>query len=553
MLAEGRLKAAIDLGGNRVVDKGNDTLTPLGLASDTGPGQSSEPPNGLHTDSILSSHLRMESSLSSGEPHKRPNLQEMEDKIRQLESVIEGLTNENKDLEGQNERLRTQSGDTEKFRQRVFELESEQQQMQLKLNEFVDDNERLRKRAAEAESAHQKLLDKEQEESLTLQQANQFYEQENLRLEGQMEALDNRAQKAELAYRKSEQLVISLKDNIKLMRAQMEQVQQQLADSQQQSEPAQAASEEVFDELSSPVDDEETHLEQRSDSELMIDGFPSSKPLAESESEPAQVVQLFAEPSELLSEQSREAPAKEPQVAVKTPSKVEPEKPDISIPVYRVPPKEKPFKERKPLSSFAIASMIMLALIFSGFGYFYYSWQGEPQETASDQPAPASVGEDVMAASPKDPTQREPVQADQGHAANSSAPAEAAEPPKPKKTAVAPPPAPLETGADTPSTAQSMDEEARLQVELTLRQMAEEEFQMRLQEETHSAPQQAPETASPLPAAEMADPQELPAPALPEETREAMASNQAQQVQSTTDSTLNQAPITEAEGDPVTE
>ena len=200
LLAEGRLKAAIDLGGNRVVDKGNDTLTPVGLASDSASGGvSNEPSNDLHSDSILSSHLRMDSVLSSGDPQRRPNTQEMEDKLRQLESVIEGLTHENKELEGQNERLRKQSGDTEKFRQRVFELESEQQQMQLKLNEFVDDNERLRKRAAEAESAHQKLLDKEQEESITLQQANQFYEQENLRLEGQMEALDNRAQKAELA------------------------------------------------------------------------------------------------------------------------------------------------------------------------------------------------------------------------------------------------------------------------------------------------------------------------------------------------------------------
>ena len=488
LLAEGRLKAAIDLGGNRVVDKGNDTLTPVGLASDSLPDHSSDSPTGMHSDSILSSHLKVDSVLMHGEKPNRLDTQEMEDKIQQLESRVTGLTQEKKDLEGQIERWRKQSGDVEQFRQRVFELESEQQQMQLKLNEFIDDNERLRKRTSEAESALEQLQDKEQEQNLTLQQANQFYEQENLRLEGQIEALNNRAQKAELGHRKSEQLVISLKDNIKLLRAQMEQVQQQFAESQLASDHQQKDTDPVPHELDELVDDEETYIETRSDSELMIDGFPSSKPVENLEKEPAPVVQLFAEPSQLVAEvvekPTPKAPAAQTTIAPEPPTA--PAKPEISIPVYRAPEPEKPFKERKPLSSFAIASLILISLLIAGFGYFYFSWGEKPVDTTAE--ADISSNQASAKAPLTEPVEiQETLKAEQTRQVAPVAPAEPVKSIQGQDETSAVSPS-LPATAPAPMLTDIADEEARLQAELTLRQIAEEEFQQRLRNSGDSAP-----------------------------------------------------------------
>ena len=492
LLAEGRLKAAIDLGGNRVVDKGNDTLTPVGLASDSVTGQSSDSPSELQNDSLLSSHLKVDSVLAHIDAPTRLDTQELEDRIQQLESRVEGLTHEKKDLEGLVERLRKQSGDSEQFRQRVFELESEQQQMQLKLNEFVEDNERLRKRASEAESSLEQIQDKGQEEHLTLQQANQFYEQENLRLEGQIEALDSRAQKAELAYRKSEQLVISLKDNIKLLRAQMEQVQQQLVESQQQ-QVDQQVSEPLDQALEETVDEEETYIEQRTDSELMIDGFPTSKPVADLKPEAAPVVQLFAEPSEFQKpESAADKPASKPplQEHFEAPKpQAEPVKPDISIPVYRAPEREGPFKERKPLSSFAIASLILLALVIAGIGYVYFAWDEEPGDpTAGTLTGPAEASPETTPVEPAvaaKPARIVPVKP--SSSVVRSAPVSAERSTTASQPQTSSPPVP--EAAVSPAPTDLADEEARLQAELTLRQIAEEEFQQRLKASADSPPE----------------------------------------------------------------
>ena len=344
------------------------------------------------------------------------------------------------------------------------------------------------------------------------------------------------------------------------MRAQMEQLQQQLAESQQQPAPAQPQTQAVIEESSVLEDEEETHLEQRTDSELMIDGFPSSKPVTEMENEAAQVVQLFAEPSQMRPEQSREASAKETETAARSstvapqakPVPVEPEKPEISIPVYRVPPKDEPFKERKPLSSFAIASMIMLVLLFTGFGYFYYSWTDEPQATSSNQAPLADDATAQKAALNKLAQQQKQARSDQRPLLQSAVPTGASESPETQNGTLPPPSTTSRTVSDASRGAERTDEEARLQVELTLRQMAEEEFQMRLRESTESTSQQPAETTFQPPAVEKTGALEQPNSAQLIVTSESME-NQRQQPQALTDSIMNQPPIAETIGDLVKE
>jgi hypothetical protein len=351
--------------------------------------------------------------------------------------------------------------------------------MQLKLNQLSVNNHEMQKRAETAESAYKQLLENEEEKSITLKQANHFYEQENSRLEGQLEALNNRAQTAELAQRRSDQLVISLKDNIKLLRGQMEQVQQQLVEAQKQATQAvpSPAVNEASDRSSLDIDpllDEEPQIEKpSSDSDLIIDGFPSSKPLPAADKS-ASVVQLFAEPEMPdKSEKVQSRPAPSPSL--------EPERANLSIPVYRPETQEKEYRQRRPLSSFAIASLIMFLLLALGGGYLYFYWENDPTLVKAEVAATAKQGSNKAsdiesslarsASAPQVPSHR----------------AEAWQKPAIKPT-VHPPAVNLQLPATT-------DEAARLQAELTLRQMAEKEFKQHLQQSDHGAMQQAPPIA----------------------------------------------------------
>ncbi len=487
LLAEGRLKAAMDLGGHRVIDKGNDTLTPVGPTSDSAPSAMPDIEIGssLHSDSIKSSHLRLDDIATHSAMVPAQDPQELEDKIDQLQATLQSVAQENKDLQAQVERLRNQSAESEQLRRRVFELESEQQQMQLKLNDLAADKAELQKRAEQAESTHRQLLESEEERQATLKQANQFYEQENLRLEGQLEALSNRAQKAELAQRKSEQLVISLKDNIKLLRAQMEQIQNQLLEAQQQSVQDAAVSEAANDPDQPAVDndtyplfDEETPNKQQADSNLAFDGFPSSMPTAAEQRSPSPLAQLFTESKTPVKQEATET-SKPRQTA-----NPEPQQPALSIPVYRAQPREKMPREHRPLSSFAIASLIMLLLLGMGGGYLYYYWTSEqvstePQVTESkpvQTPGSSSAGSETTApaAIPDSQVKGVPNPDVRGEQTR-----------EPNRASISP----VTTAAPAPPAA--ADEEARLQAELNVRQIAEEEFQRRLQKAEADTTQQA--------------------------------------------------------------
>ncbi len=467
LLAEGRLKTAMGLGGNRVIDKGNDTLTPVNLSSDSAP--ETQLTSNLHSDSIKSSHLRLDSSSTRPRNGDAIDPQKLQGNIEQLQSRIESLVHENKELHGQIERWQKQSGESEQLRRRVFEVESEQQQLQLKLSELSSHNSALQKRVDEAELEQKKLLDNEDEKSLTLKQANQFYEQENIRLEGQLEAISNRAQKAELAQRKSEQLIISLKDNIKLLRAQMEQIQKQLLEAQQQaSQPAPPPAEPDeplldVDVNIDPVDNDETYIENRSDSTLVFNGFPSVRQ-SSAENEPAPVAHLFADSAPAAPARA-EIPAEKPVVptkptAVKTPSTV--------IPGSLPKPREEKYRQPLSLSSFTIASLIMLLFLALGGGYLYFYWQDDMGvANVQEATAGASASAAIPANEPNRLNPSKPAPASQSQAIQEN---------RPVASAIA------RSVPSAPDSSMIADEEARLRAELTLRQIAEEEFKLRLQQ-----------------------------------------------------------------------
>jgi len=314
------------------------------------------------------------------------------------------------------------------------------------------------------------LVASEEERTETLKQANQFYADENLRLEGQLDALSNRAQKAESANLKSEQLIVSLKDNISLLRGQLEMVQKQLTEAQQRPPvaapvPAKAETEQPSDNLTA----ETVMLDEDETSSMIFDGFPSSEMARQRK---APVVQMF--------------PPKEPEikVAMKAAPKVEAVKETFTLPAYRPEEPYKPAREWRPLSSFKIASLILLLMLAMGGGYLYsYLKQDSLPQPASTAVQPPAVNP-VPAAQPSPAVSRQQPAPERGN------------------TPVTP------TGPRTGAATYSLDkaesplsEEAKLQAELTLRQMAEEAFNQQLhqkgnQELQSSEPAQPVATAA---------------------------------------------------------
>jgi two-component system, cell cycle response regulator len=457
LLAEGRLKAAIDLGGKRVIDKGNDTLTPISTLVDAS--------QDLTTQAITSSKTDAESSVGhrpyqpATERHSAHSESDPAETLKQLADLnkrLDQLADENQDLQAQVDRWRKQSAESEQLRQRVFELESEQQQIQLKLNSLQTENTHFKQRAEVAESEKQQLIESENERTITLKQSSQFYEEENLRLEGLVDALSNRAQKAELANRKSEQLILSLKDNIALLRGQLEQVQAQLSEAKRSpapERPATPATAASANTASVPLESPSQPLEA-SDSDLLFDGFPSSGNVVK---EKAPVLQIFPK------KQSTPRP----------PKALEPASKNLSIPVYRVEDERQPLpRERRPLSSFNIAMLILFIMLALGCGLIYHYMQATSGTIAvvGDHGSPAASSRDNGVAQPtsqpdKPNTEAKPTIDDAPPSADTS-PQEIA-----ARTSI------MSVLPQAPST---LTEEAKLEAEQTLRQIAEEEFNQQL-------------------------------------------------------------------------
>ena len=425
LLAEGRLKAAMDLGGGRVIDKGNDTLTPVDGPRDSSLTYATQP--SVEISSYPSPTRSMEPSSSGGiMARSDTNTRETTREVAEMRGMLERLAKENQSLREEVERWRRQSGESEQLRHRIFELESEQQQMHVKLGGLQAENRHFHRLSEQAETKLQELLHSEEERTATLKQTNQIYTEENLRLEGQLKALDKRARTAESANRKSEQLVVSLKDNIALLRTRLEQTQTQLAEAGQPSPGTAESAPPPQTRERAPETEPEERLDEVTGN-LVFDGFPS------------QIT----------------APCRRPLVAKSFPEgdspKPKPDKPGtpqqrFTPPVYR-PEEDRPApKPRRPLSALAIASVIML-LLLALIGSFLFNYLERDGLTTIARVAPLNEGGLQSLAS--------------GHSAQTA---------NPQRTAPAP--------GTSPEF--NLPDGAKLQAELTLRQMAEETFNQQL-------------------------------------------------------------------------
>jgi two-component system, cell cycle response regulator len=443
ILAEGRLTAAMDSGGGRVIDKGNENLTPVPTSQN-----SSELSGIVSTRTSDTSHFSHHNPTDTHRPaegqateikskytiNKKQDTDQEASQIAQYKQAIEELTTENRNLINEVEHWKKKSSEAESLRRQLFEAESQHQQVKMKFNELSEAHESLVKRSELVEVEKRHLIDDEEARTASLRDAHNFIEDENRRLESQIQALTSRAEKAELESLQLSQLVSSLRDNGNLLRMQLDQLQQQLDETQraQQTGPNRVNKSSHLQKESSQLQTDSTILNNIYESELTLSATPEI-PTPDSK-QPS--VDPFPEKEQITAIEKASLPFH-----------VE------SEPIF--------FKDRFNPTSFQIASIILVGLLLIGFINIYLYLSENPTLETDDisQTIPHT-----MPAASESIRRHKPVTTKL--------------PPQTKSV--------VQEDHDILKTSNeaTISEELRLKKELTLRLMAEEEFNRKLSSPT---------------------------------------------------------------------
>jgi diguanylate cyclase (GGDEF)-like protein len=210
-LAEQRLQAAINAGGQRVVDKGNATITPVStLLTDPGEDESDQ-------QKVIKQTEKDMRQLAMQEVEKiKANRQfehEVDSSLTNAQEINDALLlaeQENKIIKEELVRLRLKSQEMDQLKQQLHETDSLLQQTQLSYKQMRTDYETLRTRAETAES-HQT---ESYEPNLDTTIVEQHLLQENDDLQKQLNAANQRIEESSSIIRKSEQLIANLKQQL---------------------------------------------------------------------------------------------------------------------------------------------------------------------------------------------------------------------------------------------------------------------------------------------------------------------------------------------------
>jgi two-component system, cell cycle response regulator len=462
-LAEGRLKAALDSGGSKVVDKGNENLTPVSTSPDLTEISTISPTELTRQSSLFSTEIQRLAGEQVAEIKAKysPTPESLEAQLQQYQQTVESLTKENRQLLEDVEHWKSLSAETDNLRRQLFEIESERQQIKSKFNELQDNYQVLDQQCASLTRENRRLIEEEDQRTFTLRQEHGFTEDENRRLENQTKDLRNRAEKAELESLKLNQLVSSLRENGQLLRMQLDQAQQEIGELKisQQSRPTPAPVASKPDQLtqaarpSEPWSTDSTLLNEIYESELNLTATPNVSTMGSDRN--SRLQQTLA-PSADETTQTTTSP--------KTLEK--PDKPPVSqgpgsnqnvkFSLFRVEKEPILFKNGTNPSAFTIASLILVLLMFGGaVSIFLY---------LKDSPLPTDGNESFETQSQIQPSKPQT-------APNQYRPIRPASPNRSITDA-----APVPASADT----HPVSLETQMEKELTLRQMAEEEFQRKL-------------------------------------------------------------------------
>ncbi|MEJ2619408.1 MAG: response regulator, partial [Candidatus Thiodiazotropha sp.] len=374
-LAEGRLKAAFENGGDKVVDKGNENLTPVSMPDSTEISNiiaNTQPssPHSLGNNSTDINQLAAEqvAEIKAKYSNQTRDFEAQASQLSEYKKTLEDLTDENRALINDVKHWKQESAEAEHLRRQLFEVESQFQQLKVKFTEVQKLNDELTHRTEVTERENRRLIDEEEQRTTALRQSHQLIEDENKRLESQMVELKSRAEKAELESLKSNQLVTSLRENNNLLKMQADQLQQEVTElreklyqqAQASNKPDSSLTEIPNSELTSDTD----LLQELYKSELALSPTPEAAQRDKQSNEnKTGSVHLFPDKEQVDQKQKQ---AKE-----------------VRIPPFRIEAEPLFFKNGFNLSSFTIASLILLAIMVIGSIYLYSTMSRPTEETSS--------------------------------------------------------------------------------------------------------------------------------------------------------------------------
>jgi diguanylate cyclase (GGDEF)-like protein len=214
-LAEQRLQAAINAGGQRVVDKGNATITPVStLLSSDGEEESAEQRILRETEQeIRQQAIKEVEKMKLG----RQLENEFDSNLSIAEEINESLLiteQENKLIKEQLVGLRLQVEETDQLKKQLHETNTTLQKSQLALKKLQAENHSMRLKVDKAESNSTNSDTSGLDNSIV----EQHLLQENDQLQKEMNVAKQRLDEALTAFRKSEGVIANLKNQIKVQR-----------------------------------------------------------------------------------------------------------------------------------------------------------------------------------------------------------------------------------------------------------------------------------------------------------------------------------------------
>lgn len=211
-LAEQRLKAAVNAGGNRVVDKGNATITPVStLFNDSPEMQSENQELSRQTEISMRKLAEQEALKKRGGNEHGTNTISTNDDIDKINDALLVSEYENGLLKEEVFRLQKQNEDFEQLRKQLHETDALQQQTRLKLQQLKSEYEEMHKRAETAESNQNQLMETENDRSII----EQHLLQETELIQTQLNKANEQIDKSTRAYKASETELSNLKEQLK--------------------------------------------------------------------------------------------------------------------------------------------------------------------------------------------------------------------------------------------------------------------------------------------------------------------------------------------------
>lgn len=430
-LAQQRLQAAINAGGNRVVEKGTATITPVTTLISDNPDESS-----LHRKLLRQTEKEMrELALEEVRKSKAGQAQDTEAEIKtpdpkEINDELQLIKQENKIIKDELVQLRQQSEKDAQLKKQLHETTSLQQQTQLKLQQLSEDFETMRIRAEEAESDQSRLEESESDRSII--EEHLLQDSEQLQIELKQANQHNDQTLADL--RNSERAIAALKEQLKY---QKEEFNLELAEEHM----LRSMAEQKLADLQ-----HKQQTQKKDTNPFALTSIPTITPVER--------------PVESRSVHSSQATPKQPvrqkPVAAKS----------IKTATRRTTSQHKPEKPKRS------KLFLVFALLVAGIaGYLFWQTNGSAHETRSKQinHAAALTAQPADSEQSKTKTDAQKKSHFEGQAENKASDAIRGITPTP-------------LSAKRPAQSQQM-EEAILQAELIIRQTAEEEFQALLKEQ----------------------------------------------------------------------